>query len=127
MFNWKKKIDDQEETEKRDRERREAEEKARQVANKERAVDDEKQSRMRKLAQFRCHICKNLPQDPAPQTIITRSGFQSEGAWGIESLGESTVYNWEKPTDRWQCTKCNKWTCAEHIHKGICQTCAEKM
>lgn len=118
MFDWKKKIDDQEEAQRQARERAEAEAKARQLAAKERAEEDERQSNMRKLAQFQCSIC-NTPA-LRPETITGGGGIANdEGRW--------TDDNFNRPGDLWQCKNCNKWTCADHIHKGICQACAEKI
>ena len=117
MFNWKKKIDDQEETEKRDRERREAEQKARQLATQE---ANESQKLRNFQAKFVCHICKTPATEPRQYNIGTREPFTDDSGFSMQT-------DWNTPADLWKCTKCNKWTCAEHIHKGICQTCAEKM
>ena len=125
MFNWKKKIDDQEETEKRDRERREAEQKARQLA--EQKEYQEKQRREMKEKQyefgqkFHCHIVGCNFTSTGPTEWETTHG----PSWDDDHT--SHHIDWNLPNDLWQCKNCNKWTCADHIHKGICQTCAEKI
>ena len=34
--------------------------------------------------------------------------------------------DWNSPGDLRTCNKCDRWTCFEHLHNGVCKTCAEK-
>lgn len=110
MLNWKKKIDDQEEREKAKQQQQKALEEAKKIADKN------------KFKLFRCHICKTFATKPHRSwnggEAYSGYGYVSSGSWDID---------FSRPDDLWQCSKCNKWTCEEHIYKGICQICAEKM
>ena len=65
-------------------------------------------------SKFKCHIGGELPNKP--YLLEVRLGY-----------GESrTDTDWSKPGDLEQCLNCHKYTCAKHLHKGICKKCAKK-
>lgn len=129
MFNWKKKIDDAEDAEKLERERREAEQKTRQVAEQEQLLQQARKKRESLICdlgkRFKCSVCNTPSMGPRQDSVSTND----EGWYGGDWHGSSHYLqdNWNYPGDLDQCTKCNEWTCANHIYRGICQTCAEKM
>ncbi len=79
---------------------------------------------------FRCHICRK-PSD-GPQTydmvqfawVATRKIEDDSYRQGIEYMQH---VNWDYPTGLSKCSKCHAWTCVEHVYKGMCQTCADKL
>ena len=108
---WKKKIDDEERARKVEQEKREM--KSHEIARREHGV------KVQELGQkFRCHVCNRPAQRPGKQSVEIRMGIDT-------SYFEED--DWSKPADLWQCSKCDQWTCEEHIYKGICKECAEKM
>jgi len=58
---------------------------------------------------FICHVC----------------GKPSEKTKG-ESLPQENI-DLSTPGDLFRCKICEKWTCSEHIYKGICKICAESI
>jgi len=111
---WKKKIDDLENAQNLERQKKEAEQKQNQ---------EEKEQRVRNLKinelgrKFKCHICIKPAQHPE----------YIEGSANVDGSMGDGWYNWNLPGDLWQCSKCDQWTCKDHIYKDICQKCAEKM
>ncbi len=79
---------------------------------------------------FRCHVCRK-PSD-GPQTYhtlklawVSRRKLDDTGAGeGVEHVQH---VNWNVPTGLSRCSRCHAWTCAEHLYKGVCQTCAYKL
>lgn len=108
MF-WKKKIDDQEEAEKKEKEKN---------SNSYPPKPKYDQRLLDFQEKFKCHICNKYPQEP--EDTGHEISIMGMPVWvgGV---------NLDSPDDHKQCKKCNKWTCKDHIYKGICQTCAEKM
>ena len=125
---WKKKIDDQEEAQRQARERAEAEQKARKLAEQKEQEERSRkdlEAKYRNLAQrFKCHICHKSSHVPLIIPEHWRGGSVANREDGVFIAKE---VRWDNPADLWQCKNCNKLTCADHIYKGICQACAEKM
>lgn len=114
MFSWKNKID---EAEKQQTLAREDVKQAKEDAQKE--VDESYLNiEKMKLAKFHCGVCGVVAQIPHPES-------SGGGIAGDEE--RDTYYNYNIPGDLFKCTACHEYTCHEHIYKGICQTCAEKM
>ncbi|HET7098629.1 MAG TPA: hypothetical protein VFI61_00105 [Patescibacteria group bacterium] len=65
---------------------------------------------------FFCHICHTHATKPAKQEIDVG-----------DYKAPDVIDDWSQPGDLEQCVKCCKWTCEEHIHKGICQKCAIRL
>ena len=119
MFDWKKKVDDWKEQQKHDYEARLITAEAAAARKAQAEIDDSYQH----LAQFHCHICKVSARKPAQAYI----GGHRSGKVGIPDYPGVLVNDWSRPGDLYQCEKCQKWVCENHIRKGICQTCAEKL
>ena len=82
--------------------RREEEAERMSATEKERAMEIHRQ-------RFKCHVC----------------GKSSEKM--IEATAGGKPYLIGYPDDLVKCDKCRELTCEEHIYKGICKTCAEKL
>lgn len=68
---------------------------------------------------FRCHVCGKPSKGPHVSRSIE---------WHGDSGGGETWYrNWDTPTGLKKCDRCSKWTCEEHIYRGICSRCASKL
>ena len=113
MDAWKKKIDNWEEDQKHARKAGTA------VAHNPRV---DKLARLQKM--FRCHMCGLLPTGPL--TTEVPNDDNGEGSMWRQP-DTYLVVNWNMPDNLTQCVKCHKWACEEHIHKGICKKCAEKL
>lgn len=111
MTDWKKKIDNEEKVLRAEKKKREIE--SREIARREHEVEVQELGR-----KFKCHVCNRPAQRPGKQFVEIRMGIDTS------SFEED---DWSKPADLWQCSKCDQWTCKDHIYKGICQKCAEKM
>jgi hypothetical protein len=60
---------------------------------------------------FRCHICRKPSEGPRLR---------------YDSIGPvSTV--WDAPTGLSKCSRCEKWTCPDHLHRGYCKRCAYRI
>lgn len=107
MFNnWRRKIDNKEKERKKLQTKLERQERE---ANEKRYVEWLTEFGKR----FNCHICGKLATGQKMSSHLTMDG------WEYTPL--------DLPKGLWECCNCNKWTCEKHIHKGICQECAEKM
>ncbi len=78
---------------------------------------------------FRCHIC-HRPSD-GPRTFSTvRLAWISRPA-DDEGPHNGVQYeqhvDWECPTGLGRCTRCNAWSCSDHLHMAICPTCAGRL
>jgi len=136
MSDWKQRIE-----QKRNEELRKAREedlkgrineKARR--EKERRREEEKlkaeyAKRLAKLqARFRCHICGKPSSKPSEKQESTGRLVQHHEFYsGPKEYEKITVEDWSSPGDLIKCDNCKKWTCAEHIHWGICKKCAERL
>lgn len=111
---WKKKIDNEEKVLRAEKKKREEEEKR---ALQE-IADRDRQKKIDWLGKkFNCHICNKPAQHPK----------YIEGSPNVDGSMGDGWYDWNLPGDLWQCSKCDQWTCKDHIYKDICQKCAEKM
>ena len=108
---WKKKIDEEEKA--REAEVEKSKKEFLESARRERVVKVQELGR-----KFKCHISDKPAREPMRESIELRMGLDTYHEDGD---------NWSKPKDLYQCVNCRNWTCAEHIYKGICQRCAEKM
>jgi hypothetical protein len=120
---WQKKIDDKERQEKLEEKRRQAErdlESGRRVKEKRLADEQAEQAKLDELGRrFKCHICGRPSTKPFYVPGSSGNNFDDQGSAGYT--------NWDWPCDLVMCGTCHEWTCLEHIHKGICQKCAEKL
>lgn len=98
---------------------------------------------------FRCHVCNRPATRPVIQSQNQHSYLWNKGWYDyidedyqghvpnfdryyIYKLAELLKFgnhrvDWSRPSDLKKCARCSQWTCKEHIHMGICQTCAEKL
>jgi hypothetical protein len=78
---------------------------------------------------FRCHICHH-PSD-GPRTFSTvRLGWIAARAYDAEphhGVAYEEHVDWECPTGLTRCARCDAWSCAAHLYKGICPRCAGKL
>ena len=121
MSDWRKQIDDElaekqrakdlEDEQKKQRLRDQANEKYRNVMSLKKWW----------LSLFKCHICKTPAKEPQTITLSPEVLSNMDGSL-IRSA--ETKPNYLYPGDLEQCSKCWKWTCKEHIYKGVCQKCA---
>lgn len=123
MFNWKKKIDDMKESEKQAKELTDKYEKDRLRKTQEQRW---KKNFERFQKRFFCNFCKQPSQNVRLVKRMISPGASNDGLGGYEPTYEE-VPDFNTPDDLWECKVCHNWTCKDHIHKGICQTCAEKM
>jgi hypothetical protein len=141
--NWKNQLDAKLRKEQEEREkawkRKEEEQKKRWHEEWKSERKREEVERLRKLEQhkknFQCHIklggdrCRNTSEGPGTK----KSTRYVEGRGGMQGTSRVSVreeYNetdWNKPTGMYLCSKCNRWTCPQHIHQGICRNCAERL
>lgn len=126
MFNWMKKIDDQ------DLKETQALRSYQDLSkNQEQARTDEvRMTNLKQLGQrFQCQISNHgMPsQRPASKGTGVFHDVSAGADGDFTRTEEDFVEDWSKPGDLQRCKKCQKWACDEHIYKGICQTCAEKM
>lgn len=72
---------------------------------------------------FQCYKCGTPSRKPLIriETHITSDYGAPTGSY------DTKVTDWNFPGDLKECTICHEWACEEHIYKGICQTCAEKL
>ena len=129
-MDWKQKVDNKKGLERLELERLEKirvseEQKAREAVKLEK-INAENELLKQKIAQlgstFRCHICGKPAKKP--YIVVTTT---HENADGMHLDSTHSEENWEQPGDLTRCSECRNWTCEEHVYKGICQTCAEKM
>jgi len=124
-MDWKQKIDAWKERVKREAANREKSLRESETLVATKAYQEHIGARYRHLATFRCHICGASSRKPAQKTEVAGAGCLGYGV--TEESKEYVVDDWSKPGDLYQCEKCQKWTCKEHIYNGICQKCAEKL
>jgi hypothetical protein len=94
-----------------------------------RRQEQEEREYARKLAafqgRFKCHVCDKPSTSPGQKVI----GHHFEISYGYEERDrkvEDYDYDWNKPENLWHCSVCNKWTCDDCMHRGICRKCYEK-
>lgn len=107
---WKRSIDERLARQEAERKQQKADEEKRKSDAKHRAYERQLADHIRR---FKCQIC----------------GTPSEGPrtwWDTEDHPE-LHYEWNKPLNIFCCSRCNKWTCGDHIHQGICRNCASKI
>ena len=119
MFDWKKKIDDQEEAQRQERERAEVEKR-----NREHEAQIRNWQKFQK--RFVCHVCGQPSQKVRVVSRMVSPGASNDGLGGYSPTYEVTN-DFNTPDDMTKCQRCNRWTHHAHIHKGICQGCAEKI
>lgn len=79
---------------------------------------------------FRCHVCRKPSDGPQRYSMVqfawvtTRKIEDDSYRQGVEYM---QYVNWDYPTGLIKCSKCQAWTCVEHLYKGMCQTCADKL
>jgi hypothetical protein len=118
MNDWKRELDEKLAA------KEEAQYRAALEQGRKKRETEERQAKARdaalaaKLARFKCHVCGKSASKPG----LTCSG----GGSGTQE-GYSYSQNWDFPGDLERCNNCRKWTCEEHIHKGICKSCAERL
>jgi len=125
---WKNKIDELEEHKRKENEQSKKEEELARKKGSEELDERNKRERLEKLAElgknFRCHVCGKISQKPRQKY---ESSYVNLG-YGASEFGEGSYFDdWTKPDDLFQCSICHEWTCEEHLHKGVCQECAEKL
>lgn len=134
MIDWKKRIEDKRNAElqraEAERQRKLARERAEVEAAQRRQqqkIEADYARRVAKLgSRFKCHICSRPALRPGHREErtsipVTHHEFYS----GPVEYEITTVTDWNIPDDLTKCSRCHKWTCAEHIHWDICKNCAE--
>ena len=126
---WKKKVDDWKDQEKINLDMNRVTEenlKLKEYREKIRKqMEDELKSYLRKG--FKCHICGVLSRNWVIEYI------DIPGTGGLAMDGDHSpnltraIPHYNQPADLYGCVICKKLTCGEHIHKGVCQKCAEKL
>jgi len=126
-MNWREKIDEWKNRKRDGEDRKKSEEDVRLAQ----AVITEAETRRKEMAsrfakwqkQFACNICKSLPQKPTQKSIEDEVSMM--GCPVV--VGEHYENDWSRPENFYRCEICNHWTCAEHIHNGICLKCSKKL
>lgn len=133
MNDWKRRIEEKRNEELRKAREEDSRRRANDEAQKEAASRREEQKlkaeyarRIAKLqSRFKCHICGKPASKPGTQEVSTgRIRQYHEFYSGAREYETETVDDWNTPGDLTKCDKCKKWTCADHIHWGICKNCA---
>lgn len=126
MFDWKRKIDDDEARKEAARRAREEQEKQQRLAQEQEREKREKQEYERKLREhqrkFKCYICGKPSNGPVKSERVSYDG---ESCTHVRSVNFYT--DWDDPTGLTRCNECRNWCCNLHIYRGICQKCAEKL
>lgn len=125
-MDWRQKVDDWKKQQEREAEARRVAESLAADAKARAKASEEMEARLKYLARFHCHIrnCSYFSHEPA----YIEEHFSSGGGYGIPEFRSTTkTPDWTKPGDLFTCQRCQKWTCKDHIHEGICQECAEKL
>lgn len=125
--NWKDNVDG---FFRRKEEQKRLEQQRQQLENERQRIEAQKREEevwAKNLAnlqrRFKCHVCGKPSSTPQKTEHDTRQydyGIVTGGSVWVET-------NWDVPGDFIQCSMCQKWTCDAHIHRGICQRCAEKL
>ncbi|HEX3053056.1 MAG TPA: hypothetical protein VHP83_20525 [Aggregatilineaceae bacterium] len=137
---WKRKVDERYQQEERRRaqeleeaKRRQDEQHAREQAQR----DAELAKKVKQLGKFKCHICGKVSTVPGSETVSyeepnprsTTAMQNADGDWLYDDryvTRSSEQDDYSQPGDLQKCSKCGKWTCAEHLYRDICKNCAEK-
>ena len=112
---WKKRIDHWEEKERLKKEEQERKEKQRKAKQIDFMFELAKFAHLWNL-RFRCHICGKTSPEPV-------------SVWDDPPEANSTYLglDWNTPTNLHKCNRCDKWTCDDHLYRGICAKCARKL
>lgn len=80
-------------------------------------------------ARFVCHICGQPSQKPKTDQVMISPGASGDGFGS--GAGHNPTYkevvDFNTPADMTKCIRCHNWTHFEHVHRGICQRCAEQL
>jgi hypothetical protein len=120
MGDWRAKIDEQLERnlakiqqEEQRRSRKQEEEKQRAAAKAAAEWNNKLRDHQSK---FRCHICRRSSSGPHEMNVSrTYPGNAQEGSY------YEHVVDWKSPMDLYRCDRCNKWTCSDDLHRGVCR------
>jgi hypothetical protein len=111
---WQRNIDNlfaRNEAEARARERQE-EDRRRAAAD---AVRRDKERLERHQEEFYCHVCGKP------------SSGSATGYIAVYDEQDETYEKWDTPKDLERCSMCDEYTCRDHLHRGICKDCAQKL
>lgn len=113
---WKASIDWKLE---RRRKMQEEENKKAALYQHEKAIREYQTKLKEHKAKFCCHILNCTNTSAGPDEMHSPAYISGDN-WDPPV----DYIHWDTPTKLFKCSICFKWTCSEHIHKGICMECA---
>lgn len=122
---WKKKIDNKYEADKKTKEQ--YQKSLTSLVTRNKIYKEDLLLAVFHLMRFKCHICGKRSEYP----LTTEEDIPGTGGLAMDGDHSSNMtiktVHYFTPGDLERCNCCNEWTCGKHIYKGICQTCAEKL
>jgi hypothetical protein len=124
MADWKSEYERKIREQAAEKERRENQRSEEKFQREQEKIQKQYDDRLAKHKRsFQCHVCGTVSEKP--DTTYTVSRTRSDPHDPERELYDESP-DWSKPGDLEKCSHCQKWTCSDCLHLGVCRFCAQK-